>query len=51
MNPVPVFADLNGVCHCGLEPQSMNPNSWMPGRARHDSNRRTDSNLPESLYA
>jgi hypothetical protein len=30
MNPVPVIADLNGVCHCGLEPQSMNPNSWMP---------------------
>ena len=26
---------LNG-CHCGLDPQSMAPNSWMPGQARHD---------------
>jgi hypothetical protein len=27
---------LNG-CHCGLDPQSMEPNSWMPGQARHDN--------------
>ena len=23
-------------CHCGLDPQSMAPNSWMPDRVRHD---------------